>query len=87
MTKGVVSGLRDLRASGNSDRTTRWVQTDAALNPGNSGGPLLNASGQVVGIVTLKDLDPEHERLSFATAIEEPLGVFEPLERIRGQEP
>jgi S1-C subfamily serine protease len=31
-----------------------WIQTDAAINPGNSGGPLLNAAGEVVGIITQK---------------------------------
>ena len=53
LTAGVVSGL---------DRTIpdrRWrrelkglIQFDAAVNPGSSGGPLLNRAGQVVGIVT-----------------------------------
>jgi hypothetical protein len=48
VTKGIVSAVGKLSSSG--DET--WIQTDAALNPGNSGGPLLNSQGEVVGITT-----------------------------------
>lgn len=50
VTTGVVSGLnRSVDGSGQED----LIQTDAAINHGNSGGPLLNLSGQVIGINTL----------------------------------
>ena len=53
LSTGVVSQLdRQIAAPGVCFRTTGVVQTDAAVNPGNSGGPLLDASGQVVGMVT-----------------------------------
>lgn len=48
VTKGIVSAVGKLWSSG--DET--WIQTDAALNPGNSGGPLLNNRGEVLGITT-----------------------------------
>ncbi len=52
MSAGVVSGLnRSIPVEG--DRSLdQLIQFDAAVNPGNSGGPLLNRGGQVVGIVT-----------------------------------
>jgi S1-C subfamily serine protease len=51
LSAGVVSALdRSVRADG--QRLEHLIQFDAAVNPGNSGGPLLNKAGQVVGVVT-----------------------------------
>jgi S1-C subfamily serine protease len=53
VTKGVVSGLNRTFTPPNKDQALKGlIQFDAAVNPGNSGGPLLNANGEVVGIVT-----------------------------------
>jgi S1-C subfamily serine protease len=53
MTAGVVSGLnRSIDREDGSGELTGLIQFDAAVNPGSSGGPLLNRQGQVVGIVT-----------------------------------
>ena len=52
MTSGIVSAInRDLEVN---DRTMTLIQTDAALNNGNSGGPLINCYGQVIGINTMQ---------------------------------
>jgi S1-C subfamily serine protease len=54
MTRGIVSALgRTFKASTSQFSITEMIQTDAAVNPGNSGGPLLDAKGQVIGINTL----------------------------------
>jgi len=53
ITAGVVSGLdRSIAREDGSGELTGLIQFDAAVNPGSSGGPLLNRQGQVVGIVT-----------------------------------
>ncbi len=53
MSAGVVSGLdRDFKVSGSDQVLQDLIQFDAAVNKGNSGGPLLDRRGQVVGIVT-----------------------------------
>lgn len=53
MTTGIVSGFeRTFRMQNSEQRLEGLIQIDAAVNPGNSGGPLLNRYGQVVGIVT-----------------------------------
>jgi len=53
MSAGVISGFnRTFQPSDSEQRLEGLIQVDAAVNPGNSGGPLLNRSGQVIGIVT-----------------------------------
>lgn len=52
VTSGVVSSLGHAATNGDRGRIT-IIRTDAALAPGNSGGPLVNASGEVVGLNTL----------------------------------
>jgi S1-C subfamily serine protease len=52
LTAGVVSGFdRSFQTPNNGPRLKGLIQMDAAVNPGNSGGPLLNRYGQVVGVV------------------------------------
>lgn len=61
LTDGIVSAInRDVRVEG---RTMTLIQTNAALNEGNSGGPLINVYGQVVGINTIK-------MMSFTSSVE-----------------
>jgi putative serine protease PepD len=50
LTRGIVSALGRSISAPNGAKITGAIQTDAALNPGNSGGPLLNDEGQVIGV-------------------------------------
>ena len=50
VTHGIVSSVNRVVPELNSTHITHFIQTDAAVNPGNSGGPLLNIDGQVIGI-------------------------------------
>ena len=53
-----------------------FVKTDAQIYPGNSGGPLVNADGKVIGINTMKMLTRNYEGLGFAIPIETALAEF-----------
>jgi S1-C subfamily serine protease len=66
VSRGVVSGLQ--RANG---PLAELIQTDAALNPGNSGGPLFDASGRVIGVNTMVRAGAEN------------IGFAIPMERVR----
>ena len=50
LTKGIVSALNREIAAPDGAKISGVIQTDAALNPGNSGGPLLNEQGEVIGV-------------------------------------
>jgi len=52
MTRGIISAIRSIHGPENNPIEDA-IQTDAAVNPGNSGGPLLNSRGEVIGITTL----------------------------------
>jgi S1-C subfamily serine protease len=74
VSAGVISGLkREFRSPQGKRVLTNLIQFDAAANPGNSGGPLVTMSGEVVGIVTAI-LNPSESRtfigIGFAVPIE-----------------
>lgn len=54
VTNGIVSALQSAQSVGTMERPVRIIQTNTAINSGNSGGPLLDRAGRVVGINTLK---------------------------------
>ncbi|AOB31548.1 serine protease [Bordetella sp. H567] len=74
VSAGVISGLnREFVSPESKQDLDHLIQFDAAANPGNSGGPLVNMDGEVVGIVTAI-LNPTHSKtflgIGFATTIE-----------------
>ncbi len=54
VTKGIISAKSRTLKSGTDGTLTSVIQTDAAINSGNSGGPLINVAGQVIGINSMK---------------------------------
>ena len=80
VTSGIISGIgRPVEAgdgsSGSVEQLTNLFQTDAAINSGNSGGPLLNYNGEVIGINTAIAADAQN--IGFAIPINEAKGIIE----------
>ncbi len=76
VTRGVLSGKdRKVEVSTSNGYFSDWImnvlQTDAAINNGNSGGALCNSNGQVIGITNMKLADTNIEGMGFAIPIEE----------------
>jgi 2-alkenal reductase len=67
LTTGVVSGLRREMPTTRGHEVTNMIQTDAAVYPGNSGGPLLDSAGRLIGVITISyHLDAPNTALGFA---------------------
>lgn len=82
VTKGILSG-KDRAVtltSGTSTFMMSVLQMDAAVNPGNSGGPLCNANGEVIGIVNSKVIQDQVEGIGFAIPIETVESIIDRLE-------
>ena len=80
LSAGVISGLgRSMTAPGLAQPLTGLIQFDAAVNPGNSGGPLVDQNGEVVGIVTGL-VNPAGQRvfsgIGFAVTIDQAAGAL-----------
>lgn len=77
VTKGILSGkdrMVEVNVSGNTaDYYMKVIQIDAAVNPGNSGGPLCDVSGNVIGVISLKIVEDRVEGMGFAIPIEDAL--------------
>ena len=84
VTKGILSGrerLVEVNLTGNTtDYYMKVLQIDAAVNPGNSGGPLCDVSGKVIGIISLKIVQDEVEGMGFAIPIEDALEYASAIE-------
>jgi S1-C subfamily serine protease len=80
LTTGIVSALdRSIRAK-NGRMIKGIIQTDAAVNPGNSGGPLLNARGEVIGMNTaILSQVGQSAGISFAVPINSIVRILKPL--------
>ena len=74
-TRGIVSGFRTI-----PDVDVKYIQTDAPINFGDSGGPLLTASGEIIGINTFKIWGFLAEGLGFAVSAQ---NVLEQLPRLK----
>ena len=87
VTTGVISALeRDVELMGDDGTpiNNQLIQTDAAVNPGNSGGALLNMNGEVIGVVSAKYADTEVEGMGYAIPISEASEIVSAL--IKGED-
>ena len=79
ITCGVVSALNRKVQDSDGNTTYTCIQTDAAINSGNSGGALVNSQGQVIGINTLKVASTGVEGIGFAIPINSTTDIIDQL--------
>lgn len=78
VTTGIISAL-NRKVTFEDGQTFRYIQTDAAINTGNSGGPLVNMQGQVIGINSAKIDNSVAEGMGFAIPIDDAVSVINDL--------
>ena len=87
VTRGIISGKDRMvevsLSSSAGNYVMKVLQTDAAINSGNSGGPLCNANGEVIGITSLKLVSESVEGMGFAIPIEVALNYADKI--IKGE--
>ncbi|EMR05535.1 Serine protease Do-like HtrA [Bhargavaea cecembensis DSE10] len=86
VTVGVISGKeRSIPVDLNGDQSVDWnaevLQTDAAINPGNSGGALVDLSGRLIGINSMKIAEASVEGIGLAIPINSAVPIIEDLEQ------
>ena len=80
VTYGYVTGLgREINTDYINSSTILCIQSDAALNPGNSGGAMVNMYGQVVGIAVALMNHETYENIGFSIAIDDAVPIIEDL--------
>ena len=79
VTKGIIAGKN--RLVGSSSIMLEAIQIDAAINEGNSGGPLLNINGQVIGVNSMKIASDKIEGMGFAIPINTVMSYVDRLEK------
>ena len=81
-SEGIVSGIRSEEelAEIGIKKSGKWIQTTAPISPGNSGGPLVNLTGQVVGMNTWARIDNASQNLNFAISAADILAAVEEAE-------
>ncbi|MBT2569980.1 trypsin-like peptidase domain-containing protein [Planococcus sp. ISL-110] len=85
VTTGVISGTErlvpiDVNQDGTEDWQSEVLQTDAAISPGNSGGALINAQGQVIGINSMKIAQDAVEGIGLAIPVNTAIPIISDLE-------
>ena len=79
VTSGWISALNRTISTDDGTNSTGLIQTDAALNPGNSGGALLNMKGELIGINSAKYADSAVEGMGYAIPISKAKPILEEL--------
>jgi serine protease DegS len=78
VTQGIISAIR--RHAVGSNALKRFIQTDVAMNPGNSGGPLINSKGEVIGInSSIYSHSGGYQGISFSIPINLALNVMQKI--------